>query len=235
MPQPFRFKQFSVADNRCGQKVGTDSILLGCWANAFNLSEVLDVGTGSGLLALMLAQRFSNAAITAIEIDQSACEQARQNFEASPWANRLSAQHVDARTYTSANSFDLIVCNPPFFKASIKPSSDSRATARHNEQLSFDELMKLAATLLNQQGRFCVVLPFDRASEFVNVAAGHRLHLVRRCDVRPTPSSEPKRSLLAFGRQNPKTSDVGELVLEETRHQYTPDYVELAKDFLLKM
>lgn len=235
LPMPFRFKQFSVNDHLCGQKVGTDSILLGSWAIAPNVSGVLDIGTGCGLLALMLAQRFSNAAITAIEIDTPAFEQAKQNFEASPWANRLTAAHVDAHTFTSAKSFDLIVCNPPYFEASIRPSDDSRATARHNDQLTFAELTKTAATLLRQQGQFSVILPFDRASEFTDVAAEHQLHIVRRCDVRPTPSSDPKRSLLAYALQKPEAEDFAELVLEETRHQYAAGYVELAKEFLLKM
>lgn len=232
---PFRFKQFSVDDDLCGQQVGTDSILLGSWATAPNVSGILDIGTGCGLLALMLAQRFSNAAITAIEIDQTACEQARQNFQASPWANRLTAQHTDARAFTSAKSFDLIVCNPPYFEASIKPSDESRTIARHNDQLTFAELTKTAATLLRQRGQFSVILPFDRASEFTDIAAKHQLHIVRRCDVRPTPSSEPKRSLLAYALQKPEADDFAELLLEETRHQYAAGYVGLAKEFLLKM
>ncbi|MEP3481148.1 MAG: methyltransferase [Fuerstiella sp.] len=235
MSEPFRFKQFSVADDRCGQKVGTDSILLGSWATATNVHRVLDIGTGSGLLALMQAQRFSNAKITAIEIDSSAFEQAQQNFSSSPWANRLTATHADARQFTSVKSFDLIVCNPPYFEASFRSDHGSRTIARHEDRLTFADLTKVAATLLNQQGRFCAVLPFDRAFEFTDIATQHQLHLVRRCDVRPTPSSEPKRSLLAYGLQKTEVVDSKDLVLEESRHQYAAGYVKLAKEFLLKM
>lgn len=235
MSQPFRFKQFSVADDRCGQKVGTDSILLGSWANAADVHRVLDIGTGCGLLALMLAQRFSSAAITAIEIDTSAFEQAQQNFHASPWANRLTANHTDASKFTSTKLFDLIVCNPPYFKAACGSNHDSRTIARHEDQLTFIDLTKVAATLLSQQGRFCTVLPFDRALEFTDITAQHQLHLVRRCDVQPTPTSNPKRSLLAFGLQKTEALDCTDLVLEEARHQYAAGYMKLAKDFLLKM
>ena len=235
MPQPFRFKQFSVHDDCCGQKVGTDSILLGSWAFANHVTNVLDIGTGCGLLTLMLAQRFSNASITAIEIDQSAYQQVRQNFFTSPWAHRLTAIHADARKFTPATSFDLIVCNPPYFESSLKPADDCRATARHNQQLTFQELSEISAALLNQQGRFCVVLPFDRAAEFMDIAKCFDLHLIRRCDVRPIPAAKFKRSLLEFGCQIPTSVEVDELVLEESRHQYSDGYIALAKDFLLKM
>lgn len=235
MPQPFRFKQFSVADDRCGQKVGTDSILLGSWATADNAIRILDIGTGCGLLGLMLAQRFPSSAITAIEIDQSACAQAQRNFLNSPWSDRLAAQPIDARKFAATLCFDLIVCNPPYFEASLKPDNVSRSTARHNDQLTFAELANIAATVLGEQGRFSVVLPMDRASEFIDAAASCKLHLKRRCDVRPTPETAPKRSLLDFGQQRPHMIDSSELTLEVTRHQYTAGYIELAKDFLLKM
>lgn len=235
MSRTFRFKQFSVADDRCGQKVGTDSILLGSWATADNVTSSLDIGTGCGLLALMLAQRFPNSAITAIEIDPSACEQAQQNFQASSWSNRLTAVNSDVRDVTSTNPFDLIVCNPPYFETSLKPDDHSRATARHDDQLTFAELAEVAASRLNQSGRFSVVLPFGRASEFIHTAVGCGLHLIRRCDVRPTPKTERKRSLLEFGLRKVGSVVPSELVLEQTRHQYTAGYVELAKDFLLKM
>lgn len=235
MSRPFRFKHFSVNDDRCGQKVGTDSIVLGSWASANSIATILDIGTGCGLLALMLAQRFPHAQVTAVEIDKPAWEQAEQNFRQSPWAEQLDAVNVDVRKFEPSDSFDLIVCNPPYFELSLKPNNDSRATARHDGQLTFSDLTEVVVQLLNQRGQFSAVLPFDRASEFIDVATDRSLNLTRRCDVLPTPASEPKRSLLSFGRQRSETVEFSELLLEESRHQYASGYVELAKDFLLKM
>lgn len=235
MSQPFRFKQFSVNDDRCGHKVGTDSIVLGCWATANSAAQILDIGTGCGLLALMLAQRFPNAQVTAVEIDKQACGQAEQNLRQSPFADRLDTVNVDVRRFRPSASFDLIVCNPPYFASSLQPDDDARAAARHDNQLTFSELTEVVVRLLNQRGQFCAVLPFRRASEFMDTATDRGLSLTRRCNVSPTPESEPKRSLLSFGRQEPETVEFSELLVEESRHQYAAGYVELAKEFLLKM
>lgn len=235
MSQPFRFKQFSVNDDRCGQKVGTDSIVLGCWATANTPTRILDIGTGCGLLALMLAQRFPNATITGVEFDSLACEQAEANFRQCPWAHRLTSANIDAKNFTSVNSFDLIVCNPPYFEASLKSDNTARSAARHDDQLTLADLVIAAATHLDRQGKFCVVLPIDRADELIEIAATAQLFLTERCDVRPMPKVALKRSLLAFGWQKSVTPVSNELVLEEARHQYSAGYVELARDFLLKM
>lgn len=235
MSEPFRFKQFSVNDNRCGQKVGTDSIVLGCWATADPVQSILDIGTGCGLLALMQAQRFPDAQVTAVEIDPTACEQAAENFHCSPWTDRLSVVRSNIKDFQQKAVFDLVVCNPPYFQGGIASVTETRKIARQDQQLRLADLGQAAARLLNPNGSFNVILPVDRTSEMTTAANDNGLYLVRRCDVRPTPDITAKRSLLEFQFAAAASVSHDEITLEQTRHQYHSDYVTLAQEFLLKM
>ncbi|MCL4108832.1 UNVERIFIED_CONTAM: hypothetical protein GTU68_050456 [Idotea baltica] len=235
MPQPFRFKQFSVNDDRCAQKVGTDSIVLGSWALANSVATILDIGTGCGLLALMLAQRFPKAQITAVEIDRPAYEQAADNFHHSPWAGRLSAVQTDIKDFRPDGVFDLIVCNPPYFQGGIASMTEVRKIARQDKQLTLVSLSESAARLLSPVGSFNVILPIDRTSELITAAKNNDLHPVRHCDVRPTSDTAAKRSLLEFQFQAAASVAYDKITLEQSRHEYHSDYVSLAREFLLRM
>ncbi len=227
-------------------KVGTDGVLLGAWAPIRGATRILDVGTGCGIVALMLAQRTAEieSYIAAIEIDHEAATQAFENFEASPWPNRLPQSsgevHLSLKQFFSCqesrqSKIDLAVCNPPFFSASSPASDEPRNVARHCGSLSRELLFQQTRMLLAETGRLCLVLPFEQADETMELSQSTGFRLLSRVDVRPNPQSEAKRVLLEFGPQadcNPPTKM--ELVIETARHQYSADYAELTKDFHLR-
>ncbi len=232
----FQFKSFTIQQHRCAMKVGTDAILLGAWATAANRAAILDVGTGTGVVALMLAQRFPNAVVEAVEIDKPASCQAAENFAASPWNDRLSVTHAAVQEFPFARRFGLIVCNPPYFHDSLKPDNHARRTARHDGSLSSGELAGAANRLLAQDGRLSVILPADHRDAFVIEAGSQGLYCVRQRLVHPTPKHPPKRILLEFSTDS--SSPVVEersMIIELTRHQYSREYIDLAKSFLLRM
>jgi len=200
MPNPsFRFQQFEVFHDRCGMKVGTDGVLLGAWVQPGKANRIFDVGTGSGLIALILAQH-SKAEIVGIEYDAAAAKQASENILNSPWSDRIHIVHADFRTY-SDGVFDLIVSNPPFFQNALKAPALSRNHARHDVSLSYSELILNAAEMLSAEGRFAVILPMSGAPEFEELCWSAGLYPARRCEVSTIEGQEPKRILLEFIRQ----------------------------------
>lgn len=232
----FRFKQFTVHHDKCAMKVGTDAILLGAWAKADGAQNVLDIGTGSGVIALMLAQRCPNAKVTAVEVERAASEQAAENFAASPWSDRLSVTCGAIQEFVAASKFDLIVCNPPFFVDGIQPADAARKLARHSDALLPADLVATVQRHLQPDGRFSVVLPVQQAIGFLKVAEAGRLYCRRLCDVLPTPTSTPRRQLLEFAME-PTHEELQrqEIVLEVSRHEYADDYCKLAGNFLLRI
>ena len=237
MTTPFRFKQFTVHHDRCAMKIGTDAILLGAWAAATEEPKrILDIGTGSGIIALMLAQRFPAANVTAVEINSAACEQARGNFAAAPFCDRLTLKHCAVQDFRPQDPYDLVVCNPPWFQKSFKPPDAARTMARHSDSLSLEELGTAASRLLSPDGVLNVILPLEQALTFTAIAIENDLHCQRMCEVRPTPTSMPKRRLLEFSSCAPKQDlCTQEIVVEVERHQYSDAYSKLAKEFLLKL
>ncbi len=236
MIKPFRFKQFTLRDDRCAMKIGTDAILLGAWAASQAPKRILDIGTGCGIIALMLAQRFPMAMVTAVEINSAACEQAAGNFAAAPFHERLSLTSCAVQDFRPPHLFDLIVCNPPWCHESLKPQDAARAMARHGDALSLEELASAAARLMSPGGTFSVILPVEQALAFTALAATQKLYCHRVCAVRPTPTSVPKRKLLEFSNWRPQQGvRTQEMVIEVARHQYSDDYRQLAKEFLLKL
>ena len=165
MTEAFQFKQFTIRHDRCAMKVGTDGVLLGAWANAKGKQRILDIGTGSGLIALMLAQR-TDAMITGIEIDPASATQAQENAAASPWADRLQIVATDIAGYTSYQAFDLIVSNPPFFNEMLLPPGAARSQARHTQALTFEALLFHVQRLLSPEGSFCAILPATALTHF---------------------------------------------------------------------
>ena len=230
----FQFRQFVVHQRLCAMKVGTDGTLLGAWATSPGLSEgvrseVLDIGTGTGLIALLMAQRYPQAQVTGIDIDPLAARQARENVAASPFADRVNIIEGDIRqalTNLPAPSFNAIVCNPPYFDASLPSPDAQRTLARHTASLSYRELMTCASRLLSDDGELSVVIPFDCKAHLEAEAVLAGLSAVRVCAVRTTPTKPPRRFLMAF-RKHPAPTVSEELTIGSAA------YDELTQPFYL--
>lgn len=235
MPNPyFTFKQFTVYHDRCAMKVGTDGVLLGAWTDVSNARRILDIGTGTGLIALMVAQRTAEAQITAIDIDTEAVNQARENVLSSPWKNRVGVMLQDVCTYTSDTGFDTIVSNPPYFIDSLKCPDSQRTTARHTDTLDAYRLLEKVADLLTPDGRFSLILPTDQTDELLRIAETQGLYPSRWTQVITRPGLPPKRSLVEF-RKTHQNYSVKELVVELDRHVYSEEYIALTREFYLKL
>lgn len=230
-PKAFRFKQFSVDDSKCAMKVGTDAVILGAWVNVSAADTILDIGTGCGLIALMAAQR-SLARITAIDIDESATLQSKENFSVSPWHERIKTVHTAVQQFQPDNLFDLIICNPPFFKNALKTPYLQRNLARHNDTLSFGNLIYAVNRLLNEKGTFAFILPVDEAYEVISIASSHLLFLNRCCTVFSRDDKLPNRVIAEISRKESELK-IETLTIRDQKNQYTSEYKELTKDFYL--
>lgn len=230
----FQFKKFVVYHDRCAMKVGTDGVLLGAWTQVCGANDILDIGTGTGLIALMAAQRNQHAAITAVEIERDAASQALENVRRSSWHDRIRVVHADIRAYAPEVKFDLIVSNPPYFERSLTCSAEGRTKARHTAALDYEELLCRASLLLKDGGDFSIVIPADAANRLVALAAGKGLFLSRRTWVRTLPAMPPKRALMAF-RKQPAPVEENTLTIEMAHHAYTEEYRALTEDFYLFM
>ncbi|WP_420571871.1 tRNA1(Val) (adenine(37)-N6)-methyltransferase [Kordia sp.] len=237
MSKPFRFKEFTIQQDRTAMKVGTDGVLLGAWTSVeSNPFSILDIGTGTGLIALQLAQRSHAEVIDAIEIDDDAYEQAVDNFENSPWSDRLFCYHAGLDEFVAEieDKYDLIVSNPPFYTENYKTDNAQRDTARFTDALPFSELLTGIAHLLEPTGTFHTIIPYKEYEHFVNLAKANNLFPQKTCHVKGNPKADYKRSLISFSfKQTENTVD--ELVIETTRHQYTEAYISLTKAFYLKL
>jgi tRNA1Val (adenine37-N6)-methyltransferase len=234
----FQFKQFTIQQNQTAMKVGTDGVLLGAWAPIEHQPiSILDIGTGTGLIALMLAQRTTAQQIDAIEIDENAFEQAVDNFENSPWSDRLFCFHagLDEFMEEPEEEYDLIVSNPPFYSEDYKTENEQRDLARFQDALPFEDLAEAADLLLSENGIFAVIIPFKEEAKFIELAQKFDLFPIKITRVKGTPTADIKRSLLAFSRRETASVLTDELVIEKARHDYTSDYINLTKEFYLKM
>lgn len=232
----FTFKQFFIAHDRCAMKVGTDGILLGAWAPVAEVKRILDIGTGSGLIALMLAQRAGDAVIDAIEMEPQAAQQAAENVRASPWAARIHIHQADFLTWTpdALQRYDLIVSNPPFYDKGVECGTSQRELARYNTSLEHDALLRGAAQLITEEGRFCVVLPQASGTAFTQKAQEMGWHLHLRTDVCDNDTRLPHRVLLAFSPM------IGELFIDRLAirgpdQRYSDAWYYLTQDFYLFM
>lgn len=237
MNKPFTFKEFSVNQDRCAMKIGTDGVLLGAWTSISNNPySILDIGAGTGILSLMLAQRCHAETIEAIEIDDAAFEQAADNFENSPWGDRLFCYHAGFNEFVDEidEKYDLIISNPPFYSENYKSENPQRDLARFTDALPFEHLLYGTAKLLDNNGIASFIIPFSEEENFINLAEKVGLLPCRITRVKGSDTSEIKRSLMEFSfiKTNTNTS---ELIIETGRHQYTEDYINLTKDFYLKM
>ena len=227
----FRFQQFEVFHDRCGMKVGTDGVLLGAWVQPHDARRILDVGTGSGLIALILAQH-STAEIIGIEFDATAVEQAAENVLKSPWPERVHMVNEDFRNYTD-NLFDLIVSNPPFFQNALKAPAPLRNQARHDVTLSYAEMVSKSERLLTPEGRLAVILPITAQQEFEDLCWSSKLFLKRCCTVATLEGLPPKRVLLEFSRQRYETERTT-LVVGMKGNARSVAYSALTSDLYLK-
>ena len=233
----FRFKKFTVYHDKCAMKVGTDAVLLGAWADTSFCRNILDIGTGTGIIALMLAQR-SQATVEAIDIDKEACVQATENAAASPYTERIKVVHASCADFAASNQqkrYDLIVSNPPYFINSLKCPDNKRTVARHTDTLLLSDLIREAQTLLSPSGRIALVLPYERLEEVKALASANHLYICRQTDVIPTPGAAPKRLLVELSTTEENIKNRDTLTIEEAHHQYTPEYIALTKEFYLKM
>jgi tRNA1Val (adenine37-N6)-methyltransferase len=234
----FQFKQFSVNQDQTAMKIGTDGVLLGAWTPIENNPKsVLDIGTGTGIIALMLAQRSEAEQIDALEIDESAYEQAVENFENSPWGDRLFCFHAGLDEFVDdpEDEYDLIVSNPPFFSEDYRSENEQRDLARFQEAMPFEELVEAADLLLSENGIFSVIIPFNEENRFIELCAEFELFPIKVTRVKGASNTKIIRSLLAFKRYELAVLTADELVIEISRHEYTPEYISLTKDFYLKM
>jgi tRNA1Val (adenine37-N6)-methyltransferase len=234
----FQFKQFSLEQDRCAMKIGTDGVLLGAWAPIENHPfSILDIGAGTGVIALMLAQRSHAEQIDALEIDEEAYEQSVDNFENSPWSDRLFCFHagLDEFMEEPEDEYDLIVSNPPFYTDDFKSATEQRDLARFADAMPFEDLIEAADLLLSENGIFAVIIPFKEEESFLALAKEFELYPLKITRVKGTPTTEIKRSLLAFSRNEKIDFPTDELIIETARHIYTPEYIELTKEFYLKL
>lgn len=233
----FNFKKFQVNQDKCAMKIGTDGVLLGAWASLDkNPFSILDIGAGTGVLSLMIAQRSYAEIIDAIEIDDNAYEQCVENFEQSPWADRLFCYHASLEEFAEEieDKYDLIICNPPFYSENYKTENPQRDLARFQDAMPFNQLLESVSKLLSSNGNFSVVIPFKEKDKFFELAKTNNLFPNKLLHVRGTPLSEIKRCLIMFSFEEKKL-DINELVIENSRHKYTDEYRELTKKFYIKM
>ena len=237
MSNIFSFKQFDIIQDHAAMKIGTDAVLLGAWIKLNNAQTILDIGSGTGILSLQLAQRTIKATIDAIDIEISAYRESRLNFKNSPWTDRLNAYHysIDEYEMNTIKKHDLIICNPPFFSNSYKPIQINRAIARHNEELDFNNLLRKVELLLTVNGEAGFIIPYDRFEYFITIAKANRLYPYRITHVQGIKTAKPKRSLIQLSRNMDHEITIEHLVIEISRHRYTQAYISLVKDFYLKM
>ena len=227
----FRFKQFTVEHSASTMKVGTDAVLLGAWCRVHGAMRVLDVGTGCGVIALMVAQRTPEAAIDAIDIDAASVAEANRNFAASPWASRVEAHLADFNKWTG--QYGLIVSNPPFFVDALLPPDEVRAQARHAHSLTYEQLFARARSLLTPEGRLALVTPVEVRSTVVEQAAFHTMHLARLCEVTPVEGKGVKRLLWEYSA-SPASLSREALTIADACGNHTDSYRALCRDFYLK-
>jgi len=235
--KPFKFKEFTINQDQCAMKIGTDGVLLGAWTSIYkNTISILDIGSGTGILSLMLAQRSYAELIDALEIDDKTYEQCVDNFEQSPWGDKLFCYHASLENFVEEieDKYDLIICNPPFYSEDYKTDNSQRDLARFQDAMPFEHLLESVSKLLSEDGIFSVVIPFKEETYFIKLASNANLFPKKILRVKGNSTSEIKRSLIEFSFRE---SDIiiENLIIETERHQYTQDYINLTKDFYLKM
>ena len=229
----FRFRQFTIHQDKCAMKVGTDAVLLGSWVNAADAKNILDIGTGTGIIAMMLAQK-SNARIDAIDICPEACTQANENIKESLWLEKIFVHHVSFQEFSSVTKkkYDLIVSNPPYFSDAPKPLTLGRIQSRHTDLLPFKELISGVKKIISPDGKFCVVLPCREGAAFIDEAMMQGLFCGNILHVKTKTEKLEKRLLMEF-TLNLKNLDESEMVIRCSDNEFSREYVEMTKEYYL--
>jgi tRNA1Val (adenine37-N6)-methyltransferase len=232
--QEFVFKQFKILQDKCAMKVGTDAVLLGAWANTANAKKILDIGTGTGIIALMLAQK-SGAKIDALDIDGDAYVQAKENIENCQWKERINVYHLSLQDFAndSENKYDIIISNPPYFIDSSKALGESRSNARHTDLLPYIDLLEGAIKLLQPNGKLYLILPVKEGEFFKAMANEKKMYLTKLTHVIPRKNKPYKRNLMRFEFVAKQFSEDEIIIEQDIRHNYTPEYKELTKDYYI--
>jgi tRNA1Val (adenine37-N6)-methyltransferase len=232
----FQFKQFIIRQDETAMKVCTDACILGAWfaEKIPSYSMVLDIGSGSGLLMLMLAQK-NKAKISGIEIDLPSCKQSKENIRESKWHERLKVSPGDVRTHSFADKFDFIISNPPFFEGDLLSPNEEKNIAKHNAALTLEELINIMNQNLDRSGSFGILLPFHRTAYFEQLAAKNNFYLKEKLLVRQTPKHDFFRSILHFSRKEETNPGSFELVIHSEHGNFSPEFVELMKDYYLHL
>ncbi|WP_297474592.1 methyltransferase [uncultured Photobacterium sp.] len=236
MSRSFNFKQFTINDHGCGMPISTDAVLLGAWAALPQQGHIVDIGTGSGLLALMAAQRTQATTITAVELDSNAATAATANFAASPWSSRLQCIEnniVHWCQHIAPASIDSILCNPPYFNAGQQAQQQHRATARHTDNFSHQQLLETLRYLLTTNGCASIILPTYEGQQLITHALTYGLYCRRRCDVRTTVQKPVMRTLIELTKNCSITKQ--QQLCIHADNTYSSDFITLTKDFYLKM
>lgn len=231
----FAFKQFVIKQDKCAMKVGTDAVLLGAWVMPNDSKLILDIGTGTGLIALMLAQK-TEALIDAIDIDENAVLQAKHNVLESKFSSQISVTHISLQNYSQLNpkKYNLIVTNPPYFEQSLKPTDEQRSHARHADVLPFEELLDGVLNLLDEKGKFCLILPVLEAEKFRALAEKRGFYLSKLLRVKSRIDKDvDKRHLMQFEIKPTEFSEETIAIELTVRHEYTDEYKELTKDYYI--
>jgi len=230
----FTFKQFAIYQDRAVFKVGTDGVLLGATADVTGTRRILDIGTGTGLIAIMLAQR-CDADIVAIEPDDNSYMQAVENVKACRWSNKIQVVHSDLQSYSADNEkFGLIVINPPYFNESLKNPDPRKSRSRHNDNLSSVEILKSVTSLLADDGRLQMIMPYVEGTVFIAEANSFGLYCNNILKIKSLPTSDIRRLIMTFTREMTKTTGKFLTIERGKRYEFTEEYISLTKDFYLK-
>lgn len=225
--KPFRFQKFDIIQHENVFRVGTDGVLLGALCKVENAQRILEVGTGTGLISLMLAQRNANAKITALDLNEDSVKLAQENFKNSPFSERLQVFHQDFKTFTSQKEYDFVVCNTPFFEEN---NSVKDILARQQVELTFRNLIEKASKILSSEGIFSVIIPSESATEFENLAQDFDLHLVRKINIFGIENGALKRNVLEFSKKK-SPLEILDFTIEKSPRKYSDQYLELTKEF----
>lgn len=228
----FRFKQFGIRQERSAMKVGTDGVLLGAWAPGGR--RILDIGSGTGLISLMMAQRFPDAKVLGIDVDEEACAEAVENVSESPFANRVSIQCCRLQDFQCLETFDAIVSNPPFFLSSLKNPDSKRALARHTDSLPFEDLFRGARRLLSDDGVFSVIVPSEVLEVVVTEACLVGFYLVSQCGVKTVERKQPKRFLLSFARHRTNGMEQDTKTMTDSEGNRSEWYAKITEEFYIR-
>ncbi len=232
----FRYKQFSIRQENTAMKIGTDGTLLGAWATVEGAKHILDIGTGTGVIALMTAQRNAKAKVTAIEINEGALVDADFNIKNSPWADRVMLVDSSLQEFKPKESYDVIVSNPPFFENSLKAETNDRNNARHTDSLHYSEILAFAQEYLSKNGTLALILPVENAERCIEKSAEYNLFLKRKTKIKPVPHKPPHRIAFELTNLAPNLVEENELTIETgKRHDYTEDYIALTNAFYIIM